>query len=161
MASFFKFGCIYRLHMCSSKQGKRLPVTCHVAQQWSKGAVPFSPDVRAPWRQKSPGSHLRMVCGPRAGFVVFWKRENSLPPPEYEPRTRRSVASRCTDYAILTLVSEIRLNIDIFTLTGIRKYESPGYHRDSVEQCFSAFVRPRPGKFFLHKTSARSEQIYS
>jgi hypothetical protein len=30
-----------------------------------------------------------------------------------------------------------------------------------VEQCFSTFVRPRPGKFFFHKTRARSQQIYS
>ena len=28
-------------------------------------------------------------------------------------------------------------------------------------QCFSTFVRPRPGKFFFHKTRARSQQIYS
>jgi len=28
-------------------------------------------------------------------------------------------------------------------------------------QCFSAFVRPQPGKFFFHKTRARSQQIYS
>jgi len=30
-----------------------------------------------------------------------------------------------------------------------------------LRQCFSTFVRPRPGKFFFHKTRARSEQIYS
>ena len=28
-------------------------------------------------------------------------------------------------------------------------------------QCFSTFVRPRPGKSFFHKTRARSQQIYS
>ena len=28
-------------------------------------------------------------------------------------------------------------------------------------QCLSTFVRPRPGKFFFHKTTARSQQIYS
>jgi len=31
----------------------------------------------------------------------------------------------------------------------------------SLQQCFSAFVRPRPSKFFFHKSRARSEQIYS
>jgi len=31
----------------------------------------------------------------------------------------------------------------------------------SVDQCFSTFVRPRPGKFFFHKMRARSKQIYS
>ena len=31
----------------------------------------------------------------------------------------------------------------------------------SLEQCFSTFVRPRPGKFLFHKTMARSQQIYS
>ena len=30
-----------------------------------------------------------------------------------------------------------------------------------LAQCFSTFVRPRLGKFFFHKTRARSEQIYS
>ena len=27
---------------------------------------------------------------------------------------------------------------------------------DVLEQCFSTFVRPQPGKFFFHKTRARS-----
>ena len=31
----------------------------------------------------------------------------------------------------------------------------------TVDQCFSTFVRPRPGKFFFYKTTARSQQIYS
>jgi hypothetical protein len=31
----------------------------------------------------------------------------------------------------------------------------------SLCRCFSTFVRPRPGKFFFHKTRARSQQIYS
>jgi len=31
----------------------------------------------------------------------------------------------------------------------------------ALKQCFSTFVRPRPGKFFFHKTRARSQQIYS
>jgi len=31
----------------------------------------------------------------------------------------------------------------------------------ALYQCFSDFVRPRPGKFFFHKTRARSQQIYS
>ena len=30
-----------------------------------------------------------------------------------------------------------------------------------IDQCFSTFVRPRPGKFFFHKTRTRSQQIYS
>jgi hypothetical protein len=28
-----------------------------------------------------------------------------------------------------------------------------------IEQCFSTFVRPRPGKFLFYKTRARSQQI--
>ena len=28
-------------------------------------------------------------------------------------------------------------------------------------QCFSTFVRPRPGKLFFYKTRARFQQIYS
>ena len=31
----------------------------------------------------------------------------------------------------------------------------------SLYQCFSTFVRQRPGKFFFHKMRARSQQIYS
>ena len=34
-------------------------------------------------------------------------------------------------------------------------------HLFSLHQCFSTFVRPRPGKFFFHKTRAQSQQIYS
>ena len=30
-----------------------------------------------------------------------------------------------------------------------------------LAQCFSTFVRPRPGKFFFHTTRAWSQQIYS
>ena len=30
-----------------------------------------------------------------------------------------------------------------------------------LDQCFSTFVRPLPGKFFFYKTRARSQQIYS
>jgi len=30
-----------------------------------------------------------------------------------------------------------------------------------IVQCFSTSVRPRLGKFFFHKTRARSQQIYS
>jgi len=33
-------------------------------------------------------------------------------------------------------------------------------HESSLMQCFSTFVRPRPGKFFFHKTRARFQQIY-
>ena len=33
--------------------------------------------------------------------------------------------------------------------------------RSNTNQCFSTFVRPRPGKFFFYKTRARSQQIYS
>ena len=33
--------------------------------------------------------------------------------------------------------------------------------KNILDQCFSSFVRSRPGKFFFHKTWARSEQIYS
>jgi len=33
--------------------------------------------------------------------------------------------------------------------------------RRSLRQCFPTFVRPRPGKFFFHKTRPRSQQIYS
>ena len=32
---------------------------------------------------------------------------------------------------------------------------------EALDQCFSTSVRPRPGKFFFHKTRARSQHIYS
>jgi hypothetical protein len=32
---------------------------------------------------------------------------------------------------------------------------------EGVVQCFSTFVRPRPGKLFFYKTRVRSQQIYS
>ena len=33
--------------------------------------------------------------------------------------------------------------------------------RNTLEQCFSIFVRPRPGKFFFYETRARSQKIHS
>ena len=33
--------------------------------------------------------------------------------------------------------------------------------QSALQQCFSTFVRPRPGKLFFQKTRARSQQIYS
>jgi len=42
--------------------------------------------------------------------------------------------------------------------------ERRGYshlEEEALDQCFSAFVRPRPGKFFFYKTRVRSQQIYS
>ena len=30
-----------------------------------------------------------------------------------------------------------------------------------IEQCFSTFVRPRPGKLYFRKTRPRSQKIYS
>ena len=53
----------------------------------------------------------------------------------------------------------------LFGLSFIRKCGSTkffNYVGDEVlQQCFSTFVRPRPGKFFFYKTRARSQQIYS
>ena len=37
--------------------------------------------------------------------------------------------------------------------------ERPQTH--ALDLCFSTFVRPRPSKFFFHKTRTRSQQIYS
>ena len=31
----------------------------------------------------------------------------------------------------------------------------------AIDQCFSNFVRPQPGKSFFHKKRGRSQQIYS
>jgi len=31
---------------------------------------------------------------------------------------------------------------------------------DPIEQCFSTFARPQPGKFFFYKMRALSQQIY-
>jgi len=43
-----------------------------------------------------------------------------------------------------------------------REWVSGGDQSDyALGQCFSTFGRPRPGKFFFHKTRARSQQIYS
>jgi len=43
--------------------------------------------------------------------------------------------------------------------TAIVASEQPRNH--ALDQYFSTFVRSRPGKFFFHKTKARSQQIYS
>ena len=66
--------------MCSSKQGKGLPVTCHAAQRWSRGVAPLSPNVGARWRQKSRGSHLRMLGGPQVRIRSVFEEEKFLAP---------------------------------------------------------------------------------
>ena len=43
---------------------------------------------------------------------------------------------------------------------GLDTENLPSRTRRDVDQCFSTFVRPRPSKFFFHKTRARSQQIY-
>jgi len=52
----------------------------------------------------------------------------------------------------LGVVSSLRMSGDISYVY------SEVYH---TSQCFSTFVRPRPGKFFIHKTRAQSQQIHS
>jgi len=32
---------------------------------------------------------------------------------------------------------------------------------ETLDQCFSTFVRPRPGRFFYYEMRTRSQQIYS
>ena len=44
--------------------------------------------------------------------------------------------------------------------SGVGKSDTSVMWRDT-DQCFSTCVTPRPGKFFFHKTRARSQQIYS
>ena len=65
----------------------------------------------------------------------------------------------------LYLTTHKTYNRQIFMASGgfeptIPVNELPKNH--ALEQCFSTFVRPRPGKFyFFYKTRARSQQIYS
>jgi hypothetical protein len=53
-------------------------------------------------------------------------------------------------------VSDVSQTIKSSATLGMSKT-----NRGALTQCFSTIVRPRPGKFFFHKTRARSQHIYS
>lgn len=75
---------------------------------------------------KNPRTHwIGGRVGPRASVNCFWRRENILPMPGFEPWTIQLLASRCTDYAVLAfrqLVAFLKL------LTGIWKYSQMIYY---------------------------------
>jgi len=59
---------------------------------------------------------------------------------------------------------------DVHTVTALLKSKVKVVPRQAevtqgvpgrLRQCFSTFVRPRPGKLFFYKTRERSQQIYS
>ena len=56
----------------------------------------------------------------------------------------------------------VRIRITTGSCAGLRYIHSTVSWRVVIllKQCFSKFVRPRPGKFFFRKTRARSQQIY-
>jgi hypothetical protein len=66
-------------------------------------------------------------------------------------------------YVLGPLLAQDNTNNEKKSNTYIRAQSVSGIRDSSTwtEQCFSTFVRPRPGKFFFYKTRARSQQIYS
>jgi len=55
-------------------------------------------------------------------------------------------------------------NVRCLTLRYAQKYgvlDMTVAGSSGLRQCFSTYVRPQPGKFFFHKTRARSQHIYS
>jgi len=62
---------------------------------------------------------------------------------------------------ILQQVSHIEYLACDITYETVRVTDSELGTCLTQDQRFSTFVRPRPGKFFFHKTRARSQQIYS
>ena len=72
-------------------------------------------------------------------------------------RTQIFVCLQAPNYILLNReawVKDLRSNYIVFL-------NCRDFKRLDLEQSFSTFVRPRPGKFFFHKTRARSQQIYS
>jgi len=60
-----------------------------------------------------------------------------------------------------TTVSHLRVSPLEFRNQPHQTNVSTPHYSLSLTQCFSTIVRPRPVKFFFHKTRARSQQIYS
>ena len=69
------------------------------------------------------------------------------------------VAYRCPNYLLTQKFNNKTQRIQSLFQT-LKRFPLPHYH-STLRQFFSTFVRPRPGKLFLYKTRARSQQIYS
>jgi len=63
---------------------------------------------------------------------------------EFRPRTKQ-----------LSVLGDVHISV-LLLAGGLQSHSKLG-----IFQCFSTFARPRPGKFFFHKTRAGSQQIYS
>jgi hypothetical protein len=84
----------------------------------------------------------------RPGFVHPWTRARG-----WRPRIRGSIPDRGR-VCLLSISSRPARKP-----TGAPSHWS--FTSDSLVHCFSTSVRPRPGKFFFHKTRARYQPIYS
>jgi hypothetical protein len=58
----------------------------------------------------------------------------------------------------VSLASWLVTGVDLSSVCAVQVGRG-GAGGGGIGQCFSTFVRPQPGKFFLHKTRARSQQI--
>jgi len=107
---------------------------------------------------------FRRLCEPRSRCGFFWKQTSPLLLPVIEPRFFGCLARNLVIIATtLSKWSYFAVVINLFAVHIFfynQNYHA-SYHWGSLDQCFSTFVRPRPSKFFSHKTRARSQQIYS
>jgi len=82
--------------------------------------------------------------------------ENMVCPMSYVVMRRVAIGIRSSKWA----VGRFRRRANVY-LHNLRLYSIGCSRLYGIAQCFSTFVRPRPGKLFFHKTRARSQQIYS
>ena len=116
--------------------GALTPLFCELRQEYHKMfSDHFRTDINQHYRQRLSSYSIQHTTHPSEGPIAILQNSE------------------------LVIVSIARRTLD-----NVRGQNAEcgiySYHF-ALEQRFSSFVRPQPGKFFFHKTRARSQKIYS
>jgi hypothetical protein len=100
------------------------------------------------------------VCklGGKSCSLLSWCTPGAPQTPTLVDDARSLGLCTCVD---LTFMGPCIVSIFQYISNKMQRYTVYLYLEIALCQCFSNFVIPRPGKFFFHKTRARSQQIYS
>jgi len=139
-------------HIYGSLQGAKLGCTSSLLRELNW--VQFIPHIREGpelWSWKQRSGHLHWYW-----MIHFNFREKFI------ASSFRKASTSIHNFYYLSLTSWIIPVVqEMFQITVVPPKRLAATGGGSLDQCFSTFVRPRPGKFFFHKTRARSQQIYS
>jgi len=126
----------------------RIRVASPATAKW-RWVFSLKPRPLYPWKEPWCPLNMRLdVPRRRSGRFGEGTNTSTLPRIDAVPRSATSVVTALTELFVACLQSTAA------TQLHCRPKCCP-------VQCFTTVVRPRPGKFFFHKTRARSQQIYS